>query len=195
MATLEYCGITSGFGISCETKRLSIGGSKQRFWIGNLTELEEAVTGTVLGEAGYITSLTFVDSYAQLYEFAATLNSVVATDDTTRTDDGNALFPHSVVFNLFDLTPSQRTEIENIALSDGLYVIVERTAAGQFEIFGLPQGLVIESGPASTGATAEDSTARIITLSNPQSALRKVFRASSGTYADTLALLNSYAGN
>lgn len=192
---LEFCGIAAGLGLSCDTKRQSIGGSKQRLWIGNLSELEEAVEGAVDGIAGYVNSLTFTETYAQLYEFAATLNSVVGTDAPTRTDEGNGIFTHTVTFNLLDLTPADRKVIEDMTLSDGLYAIIERTASRQFEIFGLPQGLTLESGEGSTGATAEDSTARVMTLSGAQSALRKVFLAADGEYSSTLDLLNGYAGN
>ena len=141
---------------------------------------------TIIG-GGNITSLVFKD-YAGTYLFRGLKAGNVGTDDISVDDDGNGFFPQSFAFKIYDETQAQRDVLEDLAFSD--VVVVYEDASNRFFIQGLPLGLSVESAPRSTGANPGDSTARLVTLSGPQNALRKEFSA--GTYEDTVNALESY---
>lgn len=178
------CGITTGVGLSCATRRAAAGGIKTRIWLFNVNEVDSLTTD---GD-GYVTAITF-DAYKGLISFTGDINANNATSDGTVTDGGNVSFPHTMVMTLFDVDPAAKTALEDLAHANGVGVIVE-TATERFELYGWPLGMRVTSMPRSTGQSANDSTARVVTLEGAQSALEKIVLDTD--YATTKALLESY---
>ena len=183
----DFCGISGGIVNDCTTRQNAIGGLKTRFWLGNIDDIDTATTLANLDGSGNITSIDFLD-YALLYKFQGIKAGNTGQDDIAADDDGNAFFPHQFAFKIYDTTQAQRDVLEDLAFSD-VFVVYE-DANGDFYILGLPLGLSVESAPRATGANPGDSTARLVTLTGPQTKLRKQFSA--GTRAQTLATLTDY---
>lgn len=178
------CGISAGFTWDCDTRKNSAGGLKTTIWLGNISEL----SSVSYDGSGYVSSLNF-DAYKGLYEFTGAFNANSASSDATRTDGGNVAFPHTLVITVFDVTPCQKTILEDLANADGVFAVVE-TTKGRFEGYGMDLGMVVESMPRSTGASPSDSTSRVITLSGEQGSLEEVLSA--GSYTDTKTMIESY---
>lgn len=183
----EFCGIRGGVLSDCQSRKDAIGGLKTTFWLGSVDEIDTDTTLNNVDGSGYINSLAF-DSYYGLYKFRGIKQGNSGTDDINQDEDLNPLFPHTAVFKLYDATPEEILRIESLAFVN-LFVIYE-DLAGQFPIYGLPFGLTIESAPKSTGTAPGESVARLLTLTGPQTKLRRYF--STGTTAVTRAALTSY---
>ena len=183
----EFCGISAGIVNNCDTRKSAIGGLKTRFWLFNIDDIDTTQTLANVDGSGNINSIAF-ENYATLYKFVGIKAGNTGTDDISADDDGNAFFPHTFAFKIYDVTQDQRNVLEDLAFSD--VGAIYEDANGDFYILGLPLGLSVESAPRSTGANPGDSTARLVTLSGPQTKLRKQFSA--GTRDETIATLTAY---
>lgn len=178
------CGISTGVGLTCQTRKDAAGGIKTKIWLFNVSDVSSLTTDG----NGFVTAINF-EAYKGLIEFTGDFNANNATSDMTRTDGGNASFPHSLVMTLYDVTPAHKAALEDLTYANGVAAIVE-TSQERFEMYGWSLGMVVESGPRSTGQSPADSTARVVTLSGPQSLLEKIVFDTD--YATTKALLESY---
>lgn len=180
------CGITGGLDLTCQTLKEAAGGLQQRIWIGNLGDLDSP--GWTEVGAGYVESLEFLASYANLYTFTGVKNQNSTNSDAQRLDSGNATFPQSVVMTVHTTTPEQLNVLDELAYAT-VFAIVE-TSGNRLEVFGLNLGLGLESAPKTSGNGPADSSARIITLSGDQTEPEKVFLRTD--YATSIAYLNSF---
>lgn len=155
-------------------------------WLGNLGDLASP-RFTQDGE-GYVVSLEFLSSYANLYEVVGVKNQNSTNSDAQALESGNASFPQSVVATVHTNTPAGLQFLEDAAYAT-LFAIVE-TSNNRLEIFGLNLGLSLESAPKTSGNTTQDSTARVITFSGDQSEPEKIFLRTD--YATSIAYLESF---
>lgn len=185
---MANCGITSGIGLDCAQKQDSAGGLKQTVYAGNISEL----VGLSYDGDGYVSSIGF-DAYTGLHTFTSTKNGGSTISDIVNTEGGNAAYPQTVVLSLLDITPAQKTVLEDLANSETFWIV--ETSKGRFELFGYPLGVEIESAPKNSGNSPGDSTARVITLTGDQSELEKIIRIPDGVNdisTATRAALDSY---
>lgn len=180
------CGISGGLDLSCNTLKEAAGGLKQRIWIGNFGDLDSPGFTTV-GD-GYVESIEFLASYANLYTFTGVKNQNSTNSDAQRLESGNATFPQSIVMTVHTTTPAQLNVIDELAYAT-VFAIVE-TSGDRLEVFGLDLGLTLESAPKTSGNGPADSSARVITLSGDQTSMEKIFLRTD--YATSIAYLNSF---
>ena len=186
----NFCGINSGYAFDCVAKAKATGGSKQKFWIGNIEEVNALYGdgGLTIDPAGYVTDIAF-KQYAGLYAFTGTRIGNTNTDDATRNEGGIANFPVSVIFKMYDFTPEDSLVVERLANADGLFVIMQ-TSSGIFKIYGFELGLTLESAPRASGAQPADDSSRTVTISGNEPRLPYYIFNVSG--AITKALIESY---
>lgn len=180
---MASCGITSGLDITCSDKQNASGGLKQRVYIANVNE----ITSMDKDVNGYVYNINF-DAYTGLHKFTGVKNGNSTTSDIQINDGGIAFYPHQVTLSIVDLTPTDKTTLEDLANSE--VVVIAETSKERFEVFGWPLGLIVESAPKSSGNNPSEASAREITLSGDQSGLELVF--STGNYTNSKAALDSY---
>lgn len=189
---MANCALTNGHTVGCSDLRAAVGGVKSTIWIGNISELDSVE----YDQDGYVTALNFDDYSTQgLHAFTCLRDQNDAGSDGAPTEGGLFSFSHEVVMTLIDVTPAQKTNLEDLAFAGqlaGVFAVVE-TGGGRFEAYGLDRGLGVESMPARKGQNADAATSRVITLSGTQGTLEKVVFVND--YATTKALIEGYVAS
>lgn len=184
------CGISGGLTFDCTKKQKASGGNKQKFWIGNIEDINRTYGdgGLTIDYNGYVQNIAF-EQYKGLYAFTGTKLGNQNTDDASRNDGGIANFPVTIIFKAYDVTPADSLIIEQLANADGLFVIMQ-TSSGAFKIYGFELGLTLASAPRSSGSQPADDSSRTVTLQGNEPKLPYYFFNTSE--AHSLSLIEAY---
>lgn len=179
--------LIQGLNPSCEALN-KVGGVNKRVWIGQMSQLDEAIPFVVDTNTGYVTALGFIStSPAQkLFRFIGKTYKNSGSYELQVGENANT-YNHSVTLALYHFTPEDRKTIETLAKADDVFVIIE-TEAQQVEIFGFNKGLTASAGTGGTGTNLNDSTAYTLTLSGQQLTMPKLMFITS--FAATVDYLN-----
>lgn len=186
------CSLTSGFsGLSCAEIQDVAGGLKVDVYLGNLSDLVQLhYDGN-----GYVSSIQMT-AYTNLYKFTGTRNGNTATSDIAQQTGGNVFYTQSVTLSLQDVTPAQKTALEELGSADGVFAIIA-TSNGAWNLFGSDLGLIVTSAVKNFGLTPQDATNRTVVLSGIESSIEKVLSmipasgATGNRYVDTKAVLDA----
>lgn len=186
---MANCKLTSGISISCEDKKLGVGGIKRSAWVFNRSDIDFTydANGTLVTD---MAASSTAGAYGPLFKFEL-LKGGSTTDDGLQTDSGIPYFPHSVVLSTLDASSDSIYAYEQLVAADEIGVVVE-TTGGQFRIFGIDRGLTVTGSPRESGVNPADGTSRLITLSGDQASAPKILLDTDA--ATTLALLISLEG-
>ena len=177
------CGISTGVGYNCLSKR-RISGVK-KVWLFNVDLLNSPIdpNGT-----GYVTGLEF-DGYEGLYLYDAGKFSHSATSTiNVSTDSGAVTFLQSVILRLFIDSPEELAAIADLTTSTVGAIVL--TNNNEFRIYGANNGMAATEGEVSpTGRAQGENTATVITLTGEETqAYRLLLRTD---YATTLAYIQA----
>lgn len=183
---MANCKLTKGISISCDDKKLGVGGIKRTAWVFNRTDatLTLDTNGTLVTT---MAASSTAPTYGFLYRFEL-LKGGSTTDDGLQTETGIPYFPHSLTLSTLDASSDSIKAYEEMVAADELCVVVQ-TGGGQFRIFGVDNGLTVTGSPRESGVNAADGTSRLITLSGDQASAPKILLDTDA--ATTLALLES----
>lgn len=180
------CGISGGFGISCDDLRRP-GGYYRIVWVTNLESFRLPIDVTL---STYITNLELT-TYTGLYKFESTKYSHEAVWAQQNSDGGNVLFNQTVTLRLPNNDPTTDRVLEDATVSD--LVVITRSNAGEYQIWGAENGL--SSGDGTTGGAGRnqgDSTFTTLVLTGAERYLPKRLLVG-GSDALTLQYLNARA--
>ena len=177
------CLISSGINVNCDDLRKP-GGLYREAWVFNLSDLSAPLAVT---SENYITNLPLT-TYRGLYKFEGTKYSHEATWTEQTADGGNKSYQQSVTLRLFNSTPTHDAAIEDLGVAE--VVVITRTNAGEFLIWGAENGLTSDGSTGGSGRQATDPTTSQIILVGTERFLPKRLLVG-GSAAKTLAYLNA----
>lgn len=180
---MTLCKITAGVDVDCNDLRKP-GGLFRDAWAFNLTDLVVPIN---VENVGFVTNLSF-GVYKSLYRFSSTKYAHEATWTEQTSDGGNKSYAQSVTLRLFNSTPAEDAAIENLGVAE--VVIIVRTNAGEFLIYGAENGLTSDGSTGGAGRQATDSTTSQIVLLGTERFLPKRLLIG-GSQAATLAYLTA----
>lgn len=177
------CRLTSGIGVNCDALRKP-GGLFREVWAFNLGDLSAPLP---VDSEGYITDIPF-STYVSLYKFEGTKYSHEAVWTEQTSDGGNKSYQQTVTLRLFNSTPSDDAAIEDLGVAE--VVIITKSNAGEFQIWGAENGLSSDGSTGGPGRQATDATTSSIILVGTERFLPKRLLVG-GSATNTLAYLNA----
>lgn len=177
------CGISSGIDVSCDDLRKP-GGLFRELWAFNLSDLRNPLPVTA---AGYITDIPLT-TYVGLFKFAGTKFSHEAVWTEQTSDGGNKSYQQQVTMRIFNANPTDDASLEDLGVAE--VVVVARSNAGEFLIFGAENGLTSDGSTGGSGRQATDATTSQIILIGTERYLPKRLLIG-GSASTTLSYLNA----
>jgi len=177
------CGISAGVDVNCDDLRKP-GGLFREAWAFNLSDLRNPLPVTT---ASYITDLPLT-TYVGLYKFAGTKYSHEANWTEQTSEGGNKSYAQVVTLRLFNSNPTDDASIEDLGVAE--VVIIARTNAGEFLIYGAENGLTADGSTGGSGRQATDATTSSIVLNGVERYLPKRLLIG-GSASTTLSYLNA----
>lgn len=182
------CLFENSYDFTCADKSDAIGGFKSKVWVGNIDDLTTKIDFS--NTAVDVSALTFASS-AGLHTMIVPRDSVSVNVSGAVTPSGLPFYTHTMTLKTILETSINRDSMEELALADKLFFIVQRNN-GNFEIFGGQNGGRFTESTKDYGFTAgEVDTMNIMTIAAPNELhLPRIFLDTNE--ATTLALLQSY---
>lgn len=181
---MAIAGITGAIDLTTAAKNSAHGGLAQSIYLGNIDDLSSFPTET----AGVISALAFATGGA-LYKYTGVFKRSTAGSDASRNPAGAGVYNHSVVMALITENGAKKVQLEELVNADSLFAIVEYPN-DRFEVYGLPDGMVVESAPYNSGEVVSADVARIVTLSGEGRRSERIFLDTD--FASTKTLLEGY---
>lgn len=180
---MALCLLTAGIDQTCDDLRKP-GGLYREAWAFNISSLSAPLPVTT---EDYITNIP-LSTYRGLYKFVGSKYQHEATWTEQTGDGGNKSYQQSVTLRLFNSNPTADAAIENLGVAE--VVVIVKTNAGEFLIYGAENGLTSDGSTGGAGRAATDSTTSNIVLLGTERFLPKRLLIG-GSAANTLAYLNA----
>lgn len=192
--------LTKGLDPTCEALK-KLGGLAKRVWIGQLSQLD----GYTVNESTLdIAALDMALSGSVPYTLKKFIGKKLKNNANSELVVGENInvFNQSVILILYHKTSLETAAIEELAVAEDVFVIVE-TQAGDIEVYGIDTnglassddplgGLNGSAGTGGTGTALNDSTGYTLTLSGQHRIIKRNFNVSpTATLAQNIAYLDA----
>lgn len=179
------CKVTLGLDLAC-TSLLQTGGSKPRFWVGNLGDLSTPIDVT---STTALTALTF-KTYKGLHAYTGPKEGHSFGWNEVLAQGGNRAIQHQAIIKLFSASNANNDVIRTLLAAQESFLVAEHNNR-TFQIYGAQNGMESSAGAQSQGVNNSQDVSNQITLQGNGEEYLPLFFLDTD-YSTTLAKLVGY---